>query len=367
MRLLDLLHRWAGGLIGLLLALLGLTGTILVHKDAWVRLPGAGDALVTEAGAVGPTVTALMADPATRPGSIIFADDAFALHRLRGTGGAGAYADQTGAIVARWDSQWQRVELWLADLHQHLLAGDTGETVAGIAALIGLFFVISGVILWWRLRHTFVFRLWPARMSRPAIIRQHRDFGVVVAPLLFLSLLTGAMLAVRPVADLLLAPWAPPGGVRAAAAPPKITGGPLAASPDWTAMLAAAQARFPDARFRVLTLPRRPGDLITLRLRQPAEWLPNGRTMVWFDPADGRMVEARDALEHPTGTRLFNMIYPLHAAKVGGLPYRLVMSVSGLALTLLGTLAVWSFWFRRPKPQRGQGTGGKPKARPAAA
>jgi uncharacterized iron-regulated membrane protein len=29
---------------------------------------------------------------------------------------------------------------------------------------------------------------------------------------------------------------------------------------------------------------------------------------------------------------------------VGGLPYRLVMTVSGLALTLLGTLAVVTFW-----------------------
>ena len=46
------------------------------------------------------------------------------------------------------------------------------------------------------------------------------------------------------------------------------------------------------------------------------------------------------------------MLYPLHAAKVGQLPFRLLMSVSGLAMGLLGTLAVWTFWFKRPKIRR---------------
>lgn len=352
MRTLDLLHRWAGGLIGLLLALLGLTGTILVHRDAWVMLPGAGAPLVSDVAQVGPVVAGLLADPASRPQSIIFADDGFGLHRLRTGSGAGAYADQSGAIVSRWDSEWARPELWLADLHKHLLSGDVGETVGGIAALIGLFLIISGIILWWKLRFTFSFRLWPARLSRPAIIRQHRDFGVVAAPLLFLSCLTGVMLTLPPVRDVLLSPFISSAERKAAMAVPAVKGGALAPGLDWAAMLAEARSRFPDGEFRVLTLPRRPGELISLRLRRPVEWLPNGRTMVWFQPETGAVVDTRDAETLPLGARIFNLAYPLHAAKVGGLAFRLVMSVSGLALVLLGTLAVWSFWFRRPAPQR---------------
>jgi len=91
---------------------------------------------------------------------------------------AGAYADQAGNVVATWQSQWERPEIWLFDFHHHLFAGDTGETVAGIAGIAGLFFVLSGIILWWRTRKTFEFRLWPRRMSRPAIVRQHRDLGI---------------------------------------------------------------------------------------------------------------------------------------------------------------------------------------------
>ena len=115
-------------------------------------------------------------------------------------------------------------------------------------------------------------------------------------------------------------------------------------------MLTTARARFPDAEFRILSLPRKPGDPISLRMKQPAEWLPNGRSTLWFDAETGRLLGARDALTMPAGAQAFNMAYPLHAAKVGGLAYRLLMTASGLVLTLLGSLTVWTFWFRRPMP-----------------
>ena len=107
---------------------------------------------------------------------------------------------QSGDIVTRWASQWERPELWIFDFHHHLFAGDNGEWVIGVAGLCGLFFVISGVILWWRTRKTFQFRLWPKRMSRPSIVWQHRDLGIIVAPLLLISIVTGTMMIFRPFA-----------------------------------------------------------------------------------------------------------------------------------------------------------------------
>lgn len=351
MRFVDLLHRWTGGLLGLLLAMLGLTGAILVHKDAWVLLPHARDAQVQDLGVVVGAVERLMAG-SPPPSSITFASGDFGLHRLRFTGEAGAYADQAGALVARWGSKWERPELWLFDLHHYLLAGETGALVAGWVALIGLGFVVTGLILWWTRRRMFEFRLWPARMDRPGIIRQHRDFGVVVAPLLTLSLLTGAMLTLRPVADLLLTPWGSSAELRASLAAPQAKGGAPAQQLNWTQILGEARRRFPGAEFRVLSLPQKPGGLISIRMRQPAEWLPNGRSTLWFNASDGRLVEARDALSMPPGVQMFNAVYPLHAAKVGGLSYRIIMTASGLSLCLLGTMSVWTFWFRRPRTRR---------------
>ncbi|MET0587857.1 MAG: PepSY-associated TM helix domain-containing protein [Novosphingobium sp.] len=346
MKTLDLLHRWTGGLIGLLLALLGLSGAILVHKDAWVRLPHASDAQVTDTAAVAATVTRIMDAPGARPEGIIFASENFGLHRLSFKDDAGAYADQAGTIVVQWQSQWERPELWLFDFHHHLFAGDGGETVIGVAGLCGLFFVVSGAILWWRTRKTFEFRLWPKRMTRSAILRQHRDLGIVVAPLLMLSLYTGVTMVFRPTTALVLGPTAP-ATIARVMKPPKPIKAKIAEQLDWATMVRTAREKFPDAEFRVLSLPRKDNGLIALRMKQPAEWLPNGRTTLYFAADTARLVDVRDALALPPQVRGYNLLYPLHAAKVGGFAYRLVMTVSGLALTLLGSLTVWSFWFRR--------------------
>ena len=346
MKWLDLLHRWTGGLLGLVLAVLGLSGAILVHKEDWIALPHTGDVLVADPARIAMATERLL--PAPRGGeALIYASERFGLIQLRGPHDAGAYADQTGQIVARWDSQWQRPELWLFDLHHHLFSGDAGETVIGIAGLAGVFFVVSGTILWWRTRRTFRWRLLPSRLSRPAILWHHRDLGIVIAPLLLLVTLTGTMMVFRPVAGLVLWPFSPPSVIEAALKPPRLASGPLAARPDWRAMIEQAQARFPDARLRILSLPRKPGDPIAIRMKRADEWLPNGRSMVWFDAKTGRMLGSRDALDLPAGARMFNQVYPLHAAKVGGLAYRLLMTLVGLGLALLGRLTVWTFWFRR--------------------
>ncbi len=74
-----------------------------------------------------------MAMPGTQ--GIIYADERFGLHQLRFGEGAGAYASQSGDIVTRWASQWERPELWIFDFHHHLFTGDNGEWVIGIAGL----------------------------------------------------------------------------------------------------------------------------------------------------------------------------------------------------------------------------------------
>ncbi|MCF8709771.1 PepSY-associated TM helix domain-containing protein [Rhizorhapis sp. SPR117] len=355
MMLLDLLHRWTGGLIGLVLAVLGISGALLVHKDAWVILPHAGDAQVQATSAIAGAVERIMADPSARPQMILFANEGFGLNRLTFKEGAGGYSDQAGIMVQRWDSQWERPEIWLFDLHHHLFAGNAGETVGGIAAVAGLLFVLSGIILWWRTRKTFEFRLLPKRLSRPAILRHHRDLGIVAAPLLILSLLTGAILVFRPMAALILGSSAPM-VIDASLKAPDPHPAELAAHPDWRKMIETARSHFPEAEVRSLSLPRDGNGLITLRLKKAEEWLPNGRTTLWFAADSGHLVAARDASRLPTKAKIYNLLYPLHAAKVGGLPYRLVMTTSGLALGLLGSLTVWTFWFARKRPKKSRAT-----------
>ena len=347
MRLLAWLHRWTGGIVGVLLALLGLSGALLVWKDDWTALPYANAAAQTSPELLARTVQAASAeDELSR---ITFAGDTLGLHQAIYADDSGAYFGPQAQEVARWASQWERPELWLFDFHHHLFAGEVGETITGVLGLIGLLFVITGTALWWRTRKTFRPRLWPARMTRPSVVWHHRDLGIVAAPLLLLSMGTGTLMLFKPIAQAVLAPW---GEIEERTRPEPVEAGAVGPETDWQAIFAAAEARFPGAEPRRLQFPREAGEPVTLRMRQPFEWTPNGRTYLRFDPASAKLLSIDDPAAGSEAQAIQEKFYPLHAAKVGGAAWKLAMTFSGLALALLGSLAVWSFWFRRPLRQR---------------
>lgn len=337
MRLLSLLHRWAGGLIGFLLALLGLSGAILVWEGSWVSLPGASDPLAEQ-----PEQIAAVVESAAASGQlsrITFASEEIGLHQIVNADGSGAYVNQQGALIDSWSSQWERPELWLFDFHHHLFAGHTGETVTGIAGIAGLLFVVTGIVLWLRGRAKLRPTLLPKRFAPGPIVRHHRDLGVIVAPLLLLSITTGVLMLFGPIREAVIGAEQRP--ETEAAAAPGLTPG--------EAILRASEL-FPGAALRRISLPADPGGAITVRMRQPAEWTPNGRTQVSF-AADGA-VTVQDAAAANRSAWIFEKLYPVHSAKVGGVAMKLLMTLSGLALFMLGSLATYSFWARRWLKQR---------------
>jgi uncharacterized iron-regulated membrane protein len=341
MRLLSVLHRWIGGLVGLLLAVLGLSGAILVWEGEWIDLPGADDAVRVHPGEMAEAIEVA----ASLPGGlsrITFASEEIGLHQAIYADGSGAYLNQSGAVVERWTSSGGRPELWLFDLHHHLFAGEAGKLATGVLGLLGIFFVISGAILWWRNRRTFALCLWPARMTRSAIVRQHRDLGVIAAPLLLLSFATGAAMIFPALADAVLAPWSSPS--QPEQVPPGEQTPPL--EPGWESMLKQAVRRFPDAELRRVQLPSRQGEPIVLRMRQSFEWTPNGRTYLRFDPARAALTEVEDPARSAPSQAIQEKFYPLHAGKVGGWAWKLALTFAGIALGLLGSLAVFSFWLK---------------------
>ncbi len=351
---LDGLHRWTGGLIGLLLVVIGLSGLTLVHKDAWLRatLPSAAEAQLQNPARIGWAMAKIFADP--RATSVTLASPTLGLHRVTyGDVDHGAYVDQAGKTVTRWDSKWARPEVWLFDLHHYLLVGDAGKTIAGLAGLTGLGFVITGVILWWRTRRSFEWRLWPRAWNRFGILRHHRDLGVLAAPLLIVTFATGAMMTLKPVETAVLSLFSSRTEMAAAVRVPAYQGGHyVPAAVDWTGLLRIAEQRFPGAELRVVTAPSKPGGLIAMRVRQSGEPTPNGRTFLWFDPANGALVGARDALALPAAARVAAYEYPLHSGKIGGLIWSAAITLSGLALVVLGGFGVYSFWLNQLRPRK---------------
>lgn len=330
-------HAWAGLGLALLLAVQALSGALLVFKPEWLRL--------TQAGAAAPVVSdpAALAEAgraaerifgAESIGSIVFAGPEIGLHQVYLEDGGGAYLDASGALVRRWEPNGRAVD-WLFDLHHHLLNGETGEKVAGAAGLLAAVLILTGLIVWAPAWRSFRWSVVPVRDKRAAWLSAHRDLGVLVAPVALALTLTGAALALpelaRPAAGFLT------GGATAAPKPPSPSADAFPSAVDWSAALAAAQARFPDATVRIAVWPRAPGAPVQIRLRQPAEWHANGRTAVWLAPS-GAVLQVVDAQGVGADQRLLDAAWPLHAAKVGGPLWKVSAFLSGLGLA---ALSVW--------------------------
>lgn len=336
MKLLSAIHRWAGGFIGLLLAVLGLSGTLLLWEGSWVGVAGAADRVVEQ-----PARIAAIVDKAAGSGMsrITFASEEIGLHQVINGDGSGAYLTQAGGLAERWNSQWERPELWIFDLHHHLFAGHTGEMVAGYAGIAGLFFVLTGLVLWWRGRASFRPTLLPKRLAPGPIVKHHRDLGVLAAPLLLLSMTTGVLMLFEPLRTAVLGDEQRP--------KTQMQGAPIA-SPGEAVL--RAKALFPEATLRRIVMPRKPGGDVVVRLRQAFEWTPQGRTQVSFAP-DG-IVTVEDPAGQNGGAAATEKLYPIHSAKAGGFAMKLVMTLSGVSLTLLGSFAVYAFWWRRAMRRR---------------
>ncbi|MDL5054799.1 PepSY-associated TM helix domain-containing protein [Oscillatoria laete-virens NRMC-F 0139] len=344
--MIRLFHRWGGGLVGLFLAIVGVTGALLVHRDTIVALT------LPQPVAASPElqVPMLAADTDLEARFIVLPSERFGHYRTVGPDGAGAYVAGDGLVIGTWENKWDRPELWVFDLHTHLLAGEAGGIATGIFALAGLVFIVTGLLLWWPTRKTFEWRLLPRRMTRPAIIRHHRDLGVVLSPLLALSLLTGAAMAIKPIGGVLVMPWSSPAELQAAIRPPLL--GPAAQANSsarpiaWKAIFAETRRQYPGAELRIIGLPTDSSKPMFMRLRQDGEWTANGRTMLWFDPASGRLLRNDDGRNLLPGLQAYFTFYPLHTGEAGGFIMRLLMTLSGLGMAFLGSFAVWTFWFR---------------------
>ena len=230
---------------------------------------------------------------------------------------------------------------WLFDLHHHLLAGHTGETLTGIFALALLGMVVTGLILWWpswrrwRLRNA-----WPRASNRTQRLKAHMTLSVLAVPTLLLATLTGSGMVFHDPTRAALTGML--GGATANPAP--VSG---ADDPD-----GLASRQFAAADPRMLIPPPEPGAPYIVRLRGAGEAHPNGRTTIAWDPVTRRVIEAHDSMASGAGHRAADLLYPLHTGRVGGLVMRLLVMAGGIVTILSTVLAVGAYLKRKRRRRR---------------
>lgn len=345
---LKALHLWLGLTLGAVLALVTLSGSVLLfeqplfaaaHGELAARplpdLPTQGRALQR-----------ILASPeGKRLRGLSLPEAEWPVWEGNLRGGDRVYFDATtGDTLLRRPKSGDPL-LTLLDWHTHLLAGGVGETVLGGVACTGLFMLFSGAWLYWPGRQRALKHIKPH--ANPPILRWaslHRFVGVVALPLLIVMIGTGTTMAYRGAVRTGLAAAF---GERPPARPPTLP--PGAVTIDWARVLVAAQSAAPDAQLTRLTLPSRDSGTIALRIRRPGEWNLAGRSSLWLDPATATVIGGEDATRLGPGGRLANALFPIHSAAVGGMAWRIVACATGL---LPMVLLVTGFLFWRARQRR---------------
>jgi uncharacterized iron-regulated membrane protein len=257
-----------------------------------------------------------------------------------------AFVDpQHGGVIDRWH-WYSRLPAFLFELHAHLLIERSGTVINGIVALCVVFMALTGLLFWWPARRA-AFRLrgaLPRRLTPGELLRSHAAVGAITALPIVLFVGTGAAIVFYDAAASVMSrvmdnrqPEQPDARVAPLDKPKQ----------PWPAILAALRATFPDGE-TIFYYPAAPNNArLMFRKRLPGEWHPNGRSYIVIDPYRAEVLQAIDARAQGAGTRVMYAIYPMHAAKVGGVTMAGLAVCAAVALTWLATGGVWSYVARR--------------------
>lgn len=360
--LLRRLHLWLGLGLGLLFALLGITGSALVF---YVEIDAA-----LNRGVIGPA-----SSPAPGWSSPVW-DRTLATARRHWPDSAGEWSfevsGQGGAIPARFyppsnrhghhaeremvwfsadGSRVLRAEpwggyltSWLYELHMHLLAGETGRQIVGWSGVAMLVLLVTGIVTWWpraswRKALAFKRRAVPIRRLRDL----HKHFGLWSSALLLILVGTGVLLSLPMVkAQLFRATIATPDEIPA----PRSTADRGRQIPVVQA-LAAARRALPDSRLAFIDVPGVGDKPFRIRVQVPGD--PHRRfpsSFIFVDQYSGRVLAVHDIRRGNAGTSAAAWIRTLHDGSVGGTAARILVVLLGLVPAILfGTGLL--HWLRR--------------------
>lgn len=353
-------HTWAGLTIGLLIAVLGLTGSALVFRAdiekwqvrEWRSVTPAGERLtLDEIVAIGAAEI-----PAKEVVRVVLPHDSSSSvevvlqkrqpKTLKDAELVAVFVDPYRGKVL---GQWERAKGWiwqLQDFHYALFAGETGLKFNGVGAAVMVALGLTGPLLWWpgwrRRRDAFRVRQRP----RPAFWRDlHAVSGVGICLALLLIGLTGLYYAYRSTATAVIALASGTSGVPA---PTVDAAGEQAAAVSLATLVAAASRAVPEATLDELRPSRRAGAPAILSFRLPDDVV-FGRHRMFLDPRDATVlrVDRHDTL--PLGARVLGNMAPWHFGSFGGRLTQWLWFIAGLLPAGLFASGLW-LWLRKRRP-----------------
>lgn len=351
--LLIRLHKWAGLALGLQILLQAVTGILITNRDALMGLFYGAGPVVAELPLDQIMENLRDARPDHRVERIITPPDGLPLvARLEDRAGRMeiAHVDPVTGDIRSIGPLW-RYPLQLADrLHVSLMMGAAGHAVLLTEALVLLFMLVSGLIVWWppagRYIRALIIHRGKGRM------RFLRDLHVVPAALLALPLIVMVTAASLVIAEPLvgpavemMAPVNPPLAIDLKPVPP-------GTQPVGQAQaLAMLRARFPDGQLRQIRHFGPQYRLLGVVMLDRDAVNPRAHHMAGLDRATGELIVYADANDSPAGQQIIDWILPLHSGEWMGSARGFVVTLEGLGLAALVVTGFW-MWLARRRVRR---------------
>lgn len=353
--LLILLHKYAGLLLGVLLSITGLSGSLLVFDREL-------DETLTPATADFEPVTSLASfdlaldnareavNNGTEPTRLMLGRHNAAPHIVRfptpeGAVGPIEVSIDPGTAEVLAVRHWGEYPVtWIYYLHLAFLAGDRGEILVGIMGFLMLFFCLSGVVIWWPRR---------GQWRRALTIRRdagafrfnydlHKTIGIYLLPVFMLLAITGIEIVWHQPFEKVVAAILPVD----AEPDPRSTPGETKIGMDQAA--ASARAVFPDSRMARLYVPANDTAPWRVTFMHPEQWWNEyGASTVYLDQYNGEVLDVVDSRELSAGSTLLTWMFPLHNGDALGIIGRLVVFVAGLLPAVLFGTGVYMWWKKR--------------------
>jgi uncharacterized iron-regulated membrane protein len=241
----------------------------------------------------------------------------------------GFYNPITGQLISL-DHWYESLMAFILRLHTQLLLWDEVELVNGIAGILILFVLFSGLMLWQSRRKYFQLRFaLKIPKSFGDWIRLHSAWGVIASGVLLIAVSTGCiMVFYGTVAKFIV--WATDEIPKIPSAVVEHQDKPRAS---WSTILKVVENTFPEGQL-IYFSPGKPNNAVFgFRKRMPEEWHPNGRSFVLINPYDSSVLQKIDARSQPLAIQILEKVYPVHGAFVGGVYYKVILGMGAIVLT----------------------------------
>jgi uncharacterized iron-regulated membrane protein len=349
-------HRWTGLTVGFVILFIAITGAAMVFRPQLEPIMGS-DLLTAPACASRASVDLLLANAsAARPAATL--DYVRLVAGQPGEARIPAamvrFTDQTfvylnpcsGAALGqrhRYGGLFGTLEL----LHRFRFI-DNGSVVTGTSVILfALLLILGGVALWWpasRRGWASAWRLDPRLTGQARSTNRHKVVGLVAAPIVLMSALSGLPQALD---------WYRAGlytitGSAAPAPLPK-SGAPAngALRLPMEQLWQRAQTIAPAPQDMLMHVPRKPRAPVDMYLIEHDAPHPNARTYLNFDAYTGAVLSYTPYRANSAGHKLYFFLLSLHTGHVGGLAGQLLLLLGALCVPVLAWTGIGSYLRRR--------------------